>query len=122
MNENLPSNIAGWQHIVASWGNLYVLKDDGILKSWGRNDHGQLKPQDLPLVKAVFAGSEHVLAQDAADDKIFAWGWGEHGNCGTSVCASGDVKTGWNEVQSPMNAKVLGAGCATSFLVSTIPP
>lgn len=122
INEKLTSNIAGWEHIVASWGNLYVLKNDGILHSWGRNDHGQLKPQDLPLVKSIVAGSEHVLAQDAAKNKIFAWGWGEHGNCGLPVCTSSDVKNGWNEVLSPMKAEILGAGCATSFLVSAISP
>ena len=115
-----PKAVPGWKDVGASWGSIFILKQDGNLISFGRNDHGQLAPQDLPAVEAIGAGSEHCLALTQAG-QVLSWGWGEHGNCGAPTDQSGDVKGGrWNEVELPdgQSAAALFAGCATSFIVA----
>lgn len=102
-----------WESVGASWGSVFVLSEDGTLVNWGRNDHGQLSPRGLPKLRSVAAGSEHVLAE-TVDGFVIAWGWGEHGNCGVPIEANGDVKDTWNVLG---NGQVLGAGCATSWMV-----
>ena len=122
---NAPRTVAGWKDIGASWGSLFVLKSSGEIISWGRNDHGQLAPPSLPKVDKIAVGSEHVLALTPCG-QLLAWGWGEHGNCGPATDDDGDVKPGWNEIlssQMDKRAKIvgIGAGCATSWLWTTIP-
>ncbi|KAK4893872.1 alpha tubulin suppressor [Elasticomyces elasticus] len=108
----------GWKDVVASWGSVYILRDNGELLGFGRNDHGQLPPNGLPRIEAIAAGSEHCLAFTKAG-KVLAWGWGEHGNCGEPTDANGDVKGHWNEVEVPGSARVVFAGCATSFILTS---
>ena len=121
----LPSTAGGWMDVRASWGNIYALRNNGKLESWGRNDHGQMVPENLPPVSKIAVGSEHVLALDE-EGNVLTWGWGEHGNCGPKV-EDGDVKGRWNIIASikfmPPNSKVtsVGAGCATSWIVIDIP-
>lgn len=64
----------------AMWSSVHSLTADGQLRSFGNNLHGQLYSYDEPVVDFE-VGSEHGLAvlQDGA---VYAWGWGEHGNCG----------------------------------------
>lgn len=102
-----------WKDVGASWGSVFVLSEDGHLVSWGRNDHRQLSPRDLPALRSFAAGSEHVVAE-TMDGFVIAWGWGEHGNCGLPLKANGDVKDAWNVL---CQGQVLGAGCATSWIV-----
>lgn len=118
-----PNSISGWTSIAASWGSVFVLLSDGRLLSWGRNDHGQLAPRGLPSLVKIAIGSEHALA-NTADGKILAWGWAEHGNCGLPGYELCDVKDGWNEfcTVEKSSSVVLGAGCATSFLVVKTSP
>ncbi|TKA32018.1 hypothetical protein B0A50_01264 [Salinomyces thailandicus] len=113
-----PATVPNWKDIVASWGSVYIVLQNGALISFGRNDHGQLGPE-LPDIKALAAGSEHCLAISTAGG-VLAWGWGEHGNCGEPTDANGDVKARWNEMQLPNGQKpsAIAAGCATSFVVS----
>ena len=106
----------------ASWSSAFILLQNGKLIAWGRNDHGQLGPQDgsLPRLSKIAVGSEHVVALTTGG-KVIAWGWGEHGNCGREVDEDGDVKgaRGWNEIALPEDAgNVVGvaAGCATTFI------
>lgn len=113
-----PRAVPGWKSIVASWGSVYILKDDGSIVAWGRNDHGQLPPANLPPIEAIAAGSEHCLALTKAG-KVLAWGWGEHGNCGLPTDGHGDVKEGWNEIAVDDEVTGLYAGCATSFIVTS---
>jgi len=110
------SQIAGWKDVGVSWGSVFVLKGDGKVESWGRNDHGQLAPPGLPDIEKIAVGSEHVVAL-TKDGKVISWGWGEHGNCGAGTDENGDIKGKWNEIPTDPDEKVVGvgAGCATSF-------
>lgn len=115
-----PSCVPGWRDIRASWGSMFILTTTGSLLSWGRNDHGQLAPKDLPLIEQIAPGSEHCLALTATGG-LLAWGWGEHGNCGPMFDEHGDVKEHWNNItlQHPMDLSAIvgiSAGCATSWL------
>ena len=115
-----PTYVPEWKDIRASWGSIFVLTSTGSLRSWGRNDHGQLAPKNLPLIEQVAAGSEHCLALTASR-ALLAWGWGEHGNCGPVFDEHGDVKERWHKVtlQDPVNPSAIvgiSAGCATSWL------
>lgn len=120
-----PSTAQGWIDVGASWGSAYILKDDGTLFSWGRDDHGQLAPPNLPKLSKIAIGSEHAVVVTEAGDAL-SWGWGEHGNCGPKV-ENGDVKGRWNIIAStkfmPPGSKVtgIGAGCATSWVSISIP-
>ncbi|MCJ1281329.1 hypothetical protein MMC26_000648 [Xylographa opegraphella] len=120
VRSHAPGSVSGWKDIGASWGTIFVLHQSGNLISWGRNDHGQLAPRNLPYIAKMAVGSEHVLAL-TAEGKVLAWGWGEHGNCGPDVDKDGDVKSPWSEIKTPdgdgRQAIIgIGAGCATSWL------
>ena len=119
VRSDTPSSVSDWTDIAASWGSIFVLKTDGEIISWGRNDHGQLAPPNLPEIKQIAVGSEHVVALTKAG-AVLCWGWGEHGNCGRDTDDAGDVKNRWNEVRidNGGGAEVVGvgAGWATSFI------
>lgn len=120
-----PAFVPKWKDIGASWGSIFVLEESGKIRSWGRNDHGQLAPHGLPLIEMIAVGSEHVIAL-TKEGKVISWGWGEHGNCGSGTDENGDVKGKWNEILNhdldhPMNVTGVGAGCATSFFWATDP-
>jgi protein ATS1 len=117
---NAPEKLPPWTDIGASWGSLFVLLKTGKILSWGRNDHGQLCPPDLPKIKQIAVGSEHVVAL-TEKGKLITWGWGEHGNCGTPVDEAGDVKGQWNELEVEGEVATIGAGCATTFITTTDP-
>lgn len=125
IKSSVPATADRWKDVGASWGNVYALKKDGTLVSWGRNDHGQMTPPSLPPVSQIAIGSEHVLALDE-EGNVLTWGWGEHGNCGPKI-ENGDVKGRWNVIASPKNmppgTKItsIGAGCATSWIAINIP-
>lgn len=117
-----PGSVAGWKEVGAGWGNVFVLKEDGALLSWGRDDHGQLAREDLGRVKHIAVGSEHALAL-TDDGDLEAWGWGEHGNCGPIQDRPGErgernclasSKAISNE--PGMGIAMIGAGCATSWV------
>lgn len=114
-----PASVPNWKDIGASWGSIFVLEESDKIRSWGRNDHGQLSPHGLPRIEMFAAGSEHVVAL-TKEGKVISWGWGEHGNCGSSTDETGVVKGKWNEIRNEslnhhMRVIGVGAGCATSF-------
>jgi protein ATS1 len=115
-----PENVTNWKDIGASWGSIFVLFQCGELISWGRDDHGQLAPPNLPELARIAVGSEHALGL-TAHGEVLAWGWGEHGNCGPST-NEGDVRGRWNIIASskylPAGSRILsiGSGCATSWI------
>lgn len=120
-----PATALGWKDVGASWGGVYILKQDGALVSWGRDDHGQLAPPKLPKLNQISIGSEHAVVS-TEDGDVLSWGWGEHGNCGPKT-ENGDVKGRWNTIASkkyiPSGSEIvgIGAGCATSWISITIP-
>lgn len=115
IRSNAPVLSPLMRNVASSWGSVYALREDGSIQAWGRDDRGQLPPPGLPEIVAIAAGSEHVLALTRCG-KVFAWGWGEHGNCGEQVDDRGNVKSRWNEVQVPGRVTHVFAGCATSFV------
>lgn len=106
--------------LIASWSNIYALPPDQRLRGWGRNDRGQLPPEQLPKLKAVAAGSEHCVGL-TVEGGVVAWGWGEHGNCGPDTDAHANVADRWNvlPIELAASEEVVGvaAGCATSFII-----
>ncbi|VBB86591.1 Putative protein of unknown function [Podospora comata] len=119
IKSNAPSDLKGWKDAGASWGSVILLKEDGSLISWGRDDHQQLAPSDIGPVEKIAVGSEHALAL-TRDSKVLAWGWGEHGNCGS---LEENNKERANVIQIPdeynledQEVTALGAGCATSWI------
>ncbi|KJZ76220.1 hypothetical protein HIM_04302 [Hirsutella minnesotensis 3608] len=115
-----PTTAPAWSDVGAGWGNFYILCKDGSLLGWGRDDHGQLPPPNLPRLRKIAIGSEHVVVL-SDDGDVLAWGWGEHGNCGPQVEGQ-DVKGRWNVIASskliPPGCQIysVGAGCATSWI------
>lgn len=116
-----PTSVTGWKQVAATWCSAFVLKDTGGLVAWGRDDHGQLGPANLPPLDRIAAGSEHVLAITGAQE-VLAWGWGEHGNCGTPTGQFGDVKGRFNLLQVPGRSRYIAAGCATSWIDCEVQP
>ncbi|CZR60011.1 related to alpha-tubulin suppressor [Phialocephala subalpina] len=120
VKSSASKDVLDWKDVAASWGSIFVLKQDGTLLSWGRDDHGQLTPPGLPPLSKIAIGSEHGLGL-TKDGEVLAWGWGEHGNCGPDT-RDGDVKGKWNVIASskylPPECKIsdIGAGCATSWI------
>ncbi|KAK0388391.1 hypothetical protein NLU13_4636 [Sarocladium strictum] len=118
-----PQTVPTWKDVGASWGNIVVLTEAGELLAWGRDDHGQMPPPNLPVIRSFAVGSEHVVAL-TEDAEVLAWGWGEHGNCGPKV-ENNDVKGRWNVIASakfiPPDSRIasVGAGYATSWIYIT---
>lgn len=79
---NLPNESSLSLKIQCGWSSVHILKN-GTLSSYGRNSHGQLYNGSLHKDQIVdFAiGSEHGVFLNE-ENSVFAWGWGEHGNCG----------------------------------------
>jgi protein ATS1 len=113
--------------VISGWTTLYVSSDtlrSGHLKSVGRST----VPQNLPPLRALAAGSEHCVGV-STDGMVVAWGWNEHGNCGTvvdeKIRSLASAEGGWNKILLPSNGQVLepfdvAAGCATTFIICSI--
>ncbi|KAK1751605.1 alpha-tubulin suppressor protein Aats1 [Echria macrotheca] len=118
------TKISGWKDVGAGWSNVYVLCGDGTVVSWGRDDHGQMVPQDLSKAAKIAIGSEHALSL-SDDGEVTAWGWGEHGNCGPGEAESGKGQRGViaSLKYAPKGSKIttIGAGCATSWVAIDVP-
>ena len=123
-----PVRLPPYDSLFAGWHGVYVHQNDGFSPSvtaWGRDDRGQLPPSDLPSPKKLAVGSEHALA--LLDERnVVAFGWGEHGNCGSETDAQGNVQGRFNKIH--MSSEIddgskrivgIGAGCATSWIITT---
>ncbi|RLV86277.1 hypothetical protein JA9_004484 [Meyerozyma sp. JA9] len=97
----------------AMWTSVHVSTGDQII-SIGNNSHGQLCSQQIPFT-AMETGSEHGLLV-TTDNRVLAWGWGEHGNCGHTDDDS--VVYNMNCIYKGQPLMVAG-GCATSWVVVT---
>jgi protein ATS1 len=117
----IEGDLKGWKKIGASWSTVIVLLQDGSVRAWGRNDKGQIPSKNMSNVKDIAIGSEHgvALAVVKGAEKLVAWGWGEHGNCGKMKNdGGGNVVGEIFEVPFPSNHlcfRFIGAGCATSW-------
>ncbi|MCJ1306763.1 hypothetical protein MMC25_000406 [Agyrium rufum] len=120
VRSQMPADCTGWKDVGATWGSIFILREDGAIISWGRDDMGQLAPDTEAEMMAI--GSEHSLALNK-EGHVFAWGWGEHGNCGPqgiqpATSSSIGYRGSYAIDQSSISGTVagLGAGCATSFM------
>jgi protein ATS1 len=112
--------VSGWTTLC----RLSHLSGHQQLASVGRS----VVPSVLPPLRFLAAGSEHCVAL-TANDRILAWGWNEHGNCGRpvgeKVRGSTGVDRSCNEIVLPRDALDLvpsdvAAGCATTFVVCSM--
>jgi protein ATS1 len=124
-------NSPGFSSIGASWHGVYIHAtsqssagpESAPIIAWGRNDRGQLPPDNFPYPVKMAVGSEHVLVL-MRDGTVASFGWGEHGNCGPDTDERGNVAGRYGLI--PLDAVLtsggrvtgLGAGCATSWLVA----
>lgn len=98
--------------VLCMWSSVHI-KTGGAWLFYGNNSHGQRIPGVTAELYAV--GSEHGLA--AAGTEAWAWGWGEHGNCGTHT--GPEVTFGLNQIYSgPHRVVGLAGGCATSWVIT----
>ncbi|OWR55345.1 putative Sergef protein [Danaus plexippus plexippus] len=119
--------------VLSGWTNVLLWLQDGSLLTWGRNNYGQLGTDalftgkiihiNLPggrQVKDIVLGSEHTVCL-ATDNTLWAWGWNEHGNTGTSL---GDCI--FQPVRVPIDSKIkisqIYAGSAHNFIVTDKSP
>lgn len=132
INETLTLEIPIFQ-IKSMWSSIHYAscnnKGTLMLNSYGNNSHGQCFPTTSALnffVKDYEIGSEHGLLLTNTN-QVYAWGWGEHGNCGIhtkAVSSKIDDQVTFdylNLVYSEEKEVVLlGGGCATSWFVVSI--
>ncbi|KAF2814542.1 RCC1/BLIP-II [Mytilinidion resinicola] len=110
-----PAIAPRWKQVGATWSSILVLDQSGNLHTWGKRTR-ITPPESLPRLEQVAIGSEHVLATTTSG-KVIAWGWGKHGNCGLPIDGEfGDVQGRYNEIEAHGAIKLLGAGCATSWI------
>ena len=69
LKSSTPLKVPGWKGVCASWGNVFVLQDNGRLLAWGRDDHGQLGRHCTTLVTLRRCAADHgwlTLSRGAA--------------------------------------------------------
>lgn len=120
-------------NLKSMWSSIhYSYKADEVrIRSFGNNSHGQLFPdqttgpnpdQSADTIIDFLIGSEHGLVL-TDKNAVFAWGWGEHGNCGIhkrKVSSSIDEQVTFdylNPLYCERKVVLLGCGCATSWIV-----
>lgn len=103
------------------WSSIHYLKE-GKAFSLGNNSHGQYMPQTAPISTGeISVGSEHGLIR--RNGSVFAWGWGEHGNCGvhseTRDHRQSEVTFDYlNRIYGgPEEVVMVSGGCATSWVI-----
>lgn len=100
------------------WSSIHYRDSTGKIISLGNDRHGQSFPHFSPVPNAPFTtGSEHGII---VLDKVYAWGWGEHGNCGYSSIPEHDqiVFRQLNPIYTDLNhpPQYIGGGCATTWI------
>lgn len=108
--------------VMSMWTSIHIL-DGNRLVSYGNNSHGQLFPTETEFsFKEYAVGSEHGLALTYSNS-VYAWGWGEHGNCGEySETKNRDEVTFdyLNKIYDGDNCIAIAGGCATSWIVTQL--
>lgn len=111
---NKPTDIQrSIKYLNCGWSHAQVLYADGTVTSWGNNNHGQKAPENLRPIQIMAVGTEHVLAIDNSN-RLVAWGWGEHGNCGHEH-VDGSVTTILNDASS---VEFIHSGYANSWYIT----
>ncbi|XP_066254938.1 secretion-regulating guanine nucleotide exchange factor-like [Euwallacea similis] len=116
----------GFDRLYAGWTHSAALTKSGEVFSWGRDTYGQLgcekkrenlfKPEKIPglsNVRQLSLGSEHNLAV-TSDNKLYSWGWNEHGSCGTGNKKDLRIPT---QIFKGRNVKLAFACTGSSFAV-----
>ncbi|KAF6012949.1 hypothetical protein HII13_001436 [Brettanomyces bruxellensis] len=115
----------------ATWTSVQIFTRDKHILSIGSNTKCQHFPEmtnsDASIDLAA-VGSEHGVCTliNESRSKAYAWGWGEHGNCGktlentvTSEKHAKDTFDHLNAIYETQNNEKITrvfAGCATSFV------
>ena len=102
----------------SGWTHVFVQTQSQIC-GFGKNPRGQILSTATPCdIKKLDVGSEHSVAL-LQDGTVIAWGWGEHGNCGSDIDNKGNVSSKHNLLFTPSSGQTvvgISAGCATTFL------
>ncbi|KAI3402335.1 ATS1 [Candida oxycetoniae] len=109
------------ENLESMWSSIHY-KLGNRIKSFGVNSHGQLFDYIVPAnrISPSFTfktGSEHGLV--LIDNVVYAWGWGEHGNCGKSLTDPNKITFDYlNPIFEKANkVHLIAGGCATSWVV-----
>ncbi|CAK9437464.1 uncharacterized protein LODBEIA_P18420 [Lodderomyces beijingensis] len=114
---------AGHGGLAAMWSSVHWKSLKRGIISFGTDTHGQLFDYALPHPERAHkldftVGSEHGLLLSM--NKVYAWGWGEHGNCGEPSLKNTDGIT-YNYLnpiyEGPQEVVLIAGGCATSWVV-----
>lgn len=109
---------------LSMWSSLHLQTKAKNLASLGNNSHGQLFPGAENKILTHFAvGSEHGLCYEDPSRTVFAWGWGEHGNCGLEKDKKTIDRVTFDYLNPIYTLKTneklvsLFGGCATTWIV-----
>lgn len=113
--------------VAAGRYHLAVLKSDGSVWTWGKNNYGQLgigsytnceTPQQVSSISNVAeikAGENHMIAR-TADGRVFTWGVNSNGCLGNGSTASSNVPV---QMTNGTNAIGIGAGLNISYVIKS---
>lgn len=127
LRHTLPNKVPEWQDVGATWNHIFVLFQDGTLQGWGLEKHWKLIPKNLPFIRKIAVGTDHILALTPI--QLISWGWGYHGNCGDlrrlkkdnpkAVLAHDYISGSWTRISDFKGAVLeIGAGWCTSFILT----
>lgn len=111
------SDMPSAEKIECGWSSMHVLSE-GTIISKGKNTHGQLFDAERSSKRFIdFAiGSEHGVAL-SDDNIVYAWGWGEHGNCGPNHVSDFELC----EIYRGEKVVDMFCGLATTWIVTEVP-
>lgn len=99
-----------WKSIKSMWTSIHFQIEEKVIRSFGNNPFNQFYPDSDIIIDEFTLGSEHGLIRSC--NKVYAWGWGEHGNCG--------IQTNENELNLIYDGKdvpvLVKGGLATSWV------
>lgn len=101
-NSNTPVQVSGLDEVIAidgGWGHGLALKSNGTVRTWGRNNGGQLgdgtydnkntpvQVSNITGITAIASGGNHSLALKS-DGIVWTWGYGKEGQIGNGTDTS----------------------------------
>lgn len=123
------------------WTSVHILPDTetSLITGYGNNRYGQLLKEEDTAAKIMKGqeivtfqtGSEHatLVTQEIGKENSFvvwAWGWGEHGNCGTFnknyekgyVNDLSNIVSPLNKIMTCKDKPILFNGCANTWVIT----